>query len=207
MDLLAEIAAERLAVAEMLDSLTDEQWSTPSLAAGWTVKNVIAHLAMEWNYSIPKVAWRMLKARGNFDKVADQIAKADGAKYTTRQLADQVRSNLTHPFKPPGAGFEAPLSDWTIHGLDIRRPLGIEREIPADRLRVVLDTGVGPKARKFFGNDISGVRYSTSDMEWSHGDGPQVTGPAQDVALFLAGRRAGLDRLTGEGVATLQARG
>lgn len=207
MDLLAEIAAERLAVAEMLDSLTDEQWSTPSLAAGWTVKNVIAHLAMEWNYSIPKVAWRMLKARGNFDKVADQIAKADGAKYTTRQLADQVRSNLTHPFKPPGAGFEAPLSDWTIHGLDIRRPLGIERAIPADRLRVVLDTGVGPKARKFFGNDISGVRYSTSDMEWSHGDGPQVTGPAQDVALFIAGRRAGLDRLTGEGVATLQARG
>ena len=206
MDLLTEIAAERLAVADMLDSLTDEQWNTPSLSAGWTVKNVVAHLAMEWNYSIPKVAWKMLKARGNFDKVSDQIAKTDGAKYTTRQLADQVRANLTHPFKPPGAGYDAPLTDWVIHGLDIRRPLGIERDIPADRMRVVLDTGTGPKARKFFGNDISGVRYVASDLGWSHGDGPEVTGSAQDVGLFIAGRLAGLDRLTGEGVAVLRAR-
>ncbi len=206
MDLLTEIAAERLAVADMLDTLTDEQWSMPSLAAGWTIKNVIAHLAMEWNYSIPKIAWRMIKARGNFDKVSDQIAKADGAKFTNRQFVEQIRANLDHKFKPPGAGYDAPLSDWVIHGLDMRRPLGIERDISGDRLRVVLDTAIGPKARKFFGNDISGVRYEATDLDWSHGSGPLVSGPAQDIVLYLGGRRAGLERLGGDGLAVLRAR-
>lgn len=206
MDLLTEIAAERRAVADMLESFSDEQWDAPSLAAGWTSKNVIAHLLMEFRYSIPQIAWRMLKARGNFNKVADEIAKADAAKLSTGEMVALIRANLDHKFKPPGAGYDAPLSDWMIHGLDIRRPLGIEREIPADRVRVVLDTAAGPKARKFYGNDISGVRFEATDVDWTHGAGPTVTGPAQDIALVLSGRPAGFDRLSGDGVAVLRSR-
>ena len=40
------IAAERCQVADLFDTLSDEQWSTPSLCSGWTVRHVAAHLVM-----------------------------------------------------------------------------------------------------------------------------------------------------------------
>src|SRR5215813_4744604 len=39
------IHAERAALADDLDTLTDEQWTTPSLCTEWTVRHVVAHLA------------------------------------------------------------------------------------------------------------------------------------------------------------------
>ncbi len=206
MDLLTEIAAERRAVADMLESLTDDQWNTPSLSTGWTVRHVAAHLTMGFRYSVPKIAWQMLKARGDFNKVADRIARADGSKLSTAELVDIIRRNADNRFKPPGSGYEAPLSDVVVHGLDMRRPLGIERDIPFDRLVVVLRTAVEAKARKFYGNDISGVTYRATDGQWTFGTGPEVHGPAQDLALFLSGRRAGLERLAGDGLRVLESR-
>lgn len=38
--------SERRGLAELLASLTDEQWETPSLCAGWRVRDVAAHLAL-----------------------------------------------------------------------------------------------------------------------------------------------------------------
>ncbi len=206
MDLLTEIAVERRAVADMLESLTDTQWDTPTLSAGWTVHHVAAHLCMPFRYSLPKIMWRMVKARGDFNKVADQVAQADAAKLSTSELVEIIRRNADHKFKRPGAGYDAPLSDIVVHGLDIRRPLGIERDIPAERISVVLNSAAGPKARKFYGNDISGVTFRASDTGWTHGSGPEVTGPAQDLALFLSGRNAGLDRCNGDGLAVLKSR-
>ena len=88
MDLVAEIAHERRAVADMLESLTDEQWATPSLAQGWTVRNVAAHLVMPFRYSMPKVMWQMMKAKGDFNKVADRIARREAKAVSSRQIVD-----------------------------------------------------------------------------------------------------------------------
>ena len=40
------IAAERRALADLLDGLTPEQWEAPSLCAGWRVRDVAAHVAL-----------------------------------------------------------------------------------------------------------------------------------------------------------------
>ncbi|MFT8180273.1 maleylpyruvate isomerase N-terminal domain-containing protein, partial [Mycobacteroides chelonae] len=40
----AHIDAGRSGVADMLSSLTPEQWSVPSLCDGWTVRDVAVHL-------------------------------------------------------------------------------------------------------------------------------------------------------------------
>ena len=40
------IGSERRSLAEQLESLTDEEWETPSLCAGWRVRDVAAHLAL-----------------------------------------------------------------------------------------------------------------------------------------------------------------
>ena len=40
------IASERRSLAELLASLADEQWQTPSLCASWRVRDVAAHVAL-----------------------------------------------------------------------------------------------------------------------------------------------------------------
>lgn len=206
MDLVAEIAHERRAVADMLESLTDEQWATASLAQGWTVRNVAAHLVMPFRYSMPKIMWQMLKAKGDFNKAADRVARRDAQRLSSAEIVDLLRRNADHRFKPPGAEHDAPLSDIIVHGLDMRVPLGIERDIPTDRLRPVLDLAMLPKTQKFYGHDLSGVSFVATDMDWRSGSGPEITGTAQDLVLVSGGRRAGLDRVDGPGVEVLRAR-
>ena len=40
MEILTAIAAERRRIADLVESLTPEQLETPSLCAGWTVRQV-----------------------------------------------------------------------------------------------------------------------------------------------------------------------
>ena len=42
-DLWPLVQQERLRFADLLATLTPDDWTTPSLAAGWTVKDVAAH--------------------------------------------------------------------------------------------------------------------------------------------------------------------
>ena len=46
----------------------------------------------------------------------------------------------------------------------------------------------------------------TTILDWSHGTGPEVTGPAMPLLLAITGRSAGLGDLAGAGLATLQSR-
>ena len=41
-DIWTTVAAERGALADDLDGLSDEQWETPSLCTGWSVHDVLA---------------------------------------------------------------------------------------------------------------------------------------------------------------------
>ena len=40
------IEQERRSLADLLESLTDDQWNTPSLCQGWRVRDVAAHVAL-----------------------------------------------------------------------------------------------------------------------------------------------------------------
>jgi hypothetical protein len=59
---------------------------------------------------------------------------------------------------------------------------------------------VGTKRR------IEGLTLRATDADWSHGSGPEVSGPIMPLVMAMTGRRAALDNLTGDGVATLRAR-
>ena len=49
----------------------------------------------------------------------------------------------------------------------------------------------------------SGLHFVATDFDWSYGptDGPEVTGPAEDLLLAMCGRPVGLITLRGDGVA------
>jgi uncharacterized protein (TIGR03083 family) len=41
------IDEQRLSLAGLLEQLSDEEWRQPSLCAGWTVRDVAAHLTLQ----------------------------------------------------------------------------------------------------------------------------------------------------------------
>ena len=84
-----------------------------------------------------------------------------------------------------------------IHGLDITVGLGLDRQVPADRLRTVVD-GAGPKHVKYFGVDLDGVELHATDMDWTFGSGEPLYGTGQDLLLVLCGRRLAPGRLRGD---------
>jgi uncharacterized protein (TIGR03083 family) len=45
MDVVADLAAEQERLESLLESLTDEQWATESGAPGWSITDVVIHLA------------------------------------------------------------------------------------------------------------------------------------------------------------------
>ncbi len=53
---------------------------------------------------------------------------------------------------------------------------------------------------------IAGLRLVATDTDWSHGEGPEVRGPAEALLMATCGRRVALDDLQGPGLDTLRSR-
>ncbi|MEU9124003.1 maleylpyruvate isomerase family mycothiol-dependent enzyme [Streptomyces sp. NPDC048506] len=196
MDIKAAIAAERRELADLLDGLSDAQWDAPSLCAGWRVREVAAHMSMGFRYPLPKVAAELLKAGGNINKMADRLARKDATTAATHELADFLRDNAHHPWKPPVGGVAAALGHDVVHGLDITVALGLDRRVPAERLRVLLDN-VTLRSARFFGADLKGVELRADDLDWTFGTGAPLSGAAQDLLLVAFGRKVPEGRLRG----------
>jgi len=195
-EIRAAVAAERRAQVELYASLAEGDWDSPSLCAGWRVRDVLAHVTMPFRYSFPRVAWEIAKARGSFDRMADRRARIDARQLSTGQLWESLRDNVEHPWSPPGGGPLGALSHDVIHGLDVSTALGRDDAASPARVGMVL-AGLRPKQVAFFGVDLDGVELRADDLDWSCGRGEPVHGRAQDLLLLLCGRRLPAGRLTG----------
>ncbi|WP_190024434.1 maleylpyruvate isomerase family mycothiol-dependent enzyme [Streptomyces hiroshimensis] len=201
----AAIAAEREELADLFDELKAGQWDEPSLCAGWRVREVVAHMSMGFRLSLPATIGELVKARGNLHRMTDRVARRDVAARTTTELAAFLRDNAHHPWTPPVGGYTSALGHDVVHGLDVTVALGLDRRVPEDRLRILLDA-VRPSGLKFFGADISGVRLCAEDLDWSYGSGSPLYGTAQDLLLVTFGRRLPAGRLRGEPAGRFTAR-
>ncbi|MGH8791709.1 MAG: maleylpyruvate isomerase family mycothiol-dependent enzyme [Stackebrandtia sp.] len=193
----AAIAAERRELAAVLDSLDAKQWDAPTLCEGWRVRETTAHIVMPFRYSAPRFVWEMLRSKGNFNQMADRCAKRDAETLSAAELVAALGDNADHPWKPPGGGFAGALSHDVIHGLDITVALDLDRKVPLDRLRIILDS-TSTRQVKFFGVDLDGIELRADDLDWTYGSGTPVTGAAQDLLMALCGRKLPAGRLHGE---------
>jgi uncharacterized protein (TIGR03083 family) len=93
-----------------------------------------------------------------------------------------------------------------VHHQDIRRPLGRPRSIPEERLVAALDAT--PRLRSVFGarHRTRGLRFEATDVDWSWGDGPVVSGPGEALLLAMLGRSVAADDCDGPGLATFRER-
>ena len=200
-EIFTAIADERRRLADLASSFTDDQWATPSLCDGWTCRDVVAHLVVPLVVSIPAFGLAMLRARGNFDRANIAMTAKVAGSYS--DLPKTLRDRADKRFTPPGQGPRAPLTDTLVHGLDIRRPLGIAADFEPDRVREVLDFLVDNAGKNIFGTTPTTVRWVATDLDWTGGDGPVVEGPAESLMLVLSGRVAGVADLSGDGVGRL----
>jgi uncharacterized protein (TIGR03083 family) len=196
---------ERSALADELATFDDSQWEAQSLCAEWKVRHVVGHLVGGADVKTGPFLAGMLKSGMNFNRYIGREGLALGTA-PPEELLRQFRQTIGMRHTPPGAKPEIVLTDLVCHCGDIRRPTGITRSVPEATLLTVADTvkGIGfpIQAKK----RVAGLRLSATDSDWSVGDGPSVEGPLASLILVMAGRKAPLEDLSGEGTPTLQAR-
>ena len=196
-DLQPAIAAEFLALADLLESATGAQWDTPSLCAGWRVREVIAHMTMAARYPEDKFMAELRRCNFDFGRLSNEIASRDAGLPTSQLVAD-LRSEVMQHWTPPGGGYHGALNHVVIHGLDVTLPLGVPRRTPDDTIRVVLEDLTTGGVHAHFGTSIEGRSLQATDLDWSYGSGCVLRGKAEDLALVLCGRTVPAGRIEGE---------
>jgi len=205
MDTWQALDEERSALADDLATLDDSQWNAQSLCSEWKVRHVVGHLIGGADVKTGPFLVGMLKSGMSFNRCMAREALSIGAA-APDELLGQFRKTIGTRRTPPGASPEIMLTDLVCHSADIRRPTGLTRSVPeatlstvADRVRLI---GFPLQAKK----RVVGLSMSATDSDWSVGDGPSVEGPLASLILVMAGRKAPLEDLSGEGMQTLQAR-
>ncbi|WP_454296176.1 maleylpyruvate isomerase family mycothiol-dependent enzyme [Salana multivorans] len=213
------VHAERTALAADLAAVPGERWATPSLLPGWDVHDVVAHLVDTALTTRISFVWRMLRARGDFDRDNEVGIRAQRRETPAGTLAAlQATAALT---RTPPAPLATRLVEAVVHGEDVRRPLGITHHYPSDAVAAALAyqlttaVGMGGGRERVAGlrlvvdgeggpSDASGERDASIRRPIDDdAAAPLVTGPALELLLAVSGRPAAIH---GPGAARLLAR-
>jgi uncharacterized protein (TIGR03083 family) len=200
---------EMASISDLAHGLSGAQWDHASLCDGWRVRDVISHMCLGYTTPMPVMVAKVAKAGFNVDKASKVESIAFGSSHSAAEILaifdtihrQNIRRGIARIIKA-----QEGLVDHLVHHQDIRRPLGLPRAMPEDRLRAALDVVPGLAGFVKAKQRTAGLRLVAEDLDWSHGDGPEVRGTGEDVLLVATGRRAALDELKGEGVDTLRQR-
>lgn len=203
-DLMSLAIQERADLLALLQKLAPAQWEAPTLCSKWRVRDVAIHIVSYEELSKAALAGAFLRGGLRVNTI-NQIAlnryqSLDSDGIIALVARSQRPRGLTAAMKGGIA-----LTDGTIHHQDIRRALGMPRTIPQERLAPVLDFSLGAPTLPAKKNQ-RGLKLIATDLDWSHGDGPQVRGPGEALLMAVAGRAQAVDELEGEGFETLRQR-
>ncbi|MGN9844935.1 maleylpyruvate isomerase family mycothiol-dependent enzyme [Nonomuraea sp. H19] len=199
------VTNERMSLCDLLEQLDDAEWATPSLCAGWTVKDVVAHLTTTTRTTALDMVTGMARARGDFHRMTDRRARKRSQTLTPAELIAQLRQSATSPRRMPGSGPLDPLVDLLVHGQDIARPLHRDRPLPEGPAVAALTYVAG---NRFYDAParLADLHLIATDVDWTSGRGQEIRGTAGDLLLVATGRPAGLAGLSGPGMDVLTAR-
>ena len=198
------IHAERAALAAELADLTEQRWAIQSLCHRFTVREVLAHMTA--GASLNPVRWMagVIRCRFDFDRQVDlRLAEQMGA--TPAETLARFRRVITSTTKPP-VPIVAMLGETIVHGEDIRRPLGIERDYPVTTLTAVADYYQGSDLPVLTKKRARGLRLTATDGPFTAGAGPHVSGTTLALIMAMSGRAPYCAELNGDGVTILRER-
>jgi uncharacterized protein (TIGR03084 family) len=145
MTIFDDLVAEQDRLEGILGGLDEAAWLAPSAAAGWSVADVVLHLAQSEEAVAASVAGASLRAGAaagaGVDEIMDQLVRAERAspgaifqrwRQARRMAVDALRgadpqqqlSWVEAPLKPATLATTRLAEHWA-HGLDITGPLGI----------------------------------------------------------------------------------
>lgn len=206
-EMWVEIDRARTELVSTLADLTPEQWATPSLCDGWTVRDVAGHLTM-LGMSTIQLAGLATRHPGGTNALIRNGSRTIARRSSTAELTTKIRALIGNRHTFPWLGVAEVHLDILAHTLDITQPLGIDPGLPVAHLEVAADNTLavlgGRKGKVFARLPLERVTLRADDTGWTHGAGPEVSGRMQDLFLVVTGRRAGLDGVTGPGVAALR---
>lgn len=195
---------ERADLLRTLRGLTPDQWDHPTLCTGWSVRDLVAHVVDYDMAGWPGTMRRLLDSRGDLD-----AANRAGHVLRGTLHPGDLLCELTDHLEPRGLtamfGSRIGLLDALVHHQDIRRPLGMPRTIPRERIVPALAFARHAHAAGIPGR-ISGLSLDATDVGWRAGRGPVVRGPAEALLLCMAGRDVALDEVEGTGAIVLRER-
>nr|WP_090346450.1 maleylpyruvate isomerase family mycothiol-dependent enzyme [Mycolicibacterium malmesburyense]CRL79049.1 hypothetical protein CPGR_05099 [Mycolicibacterium malmesburyense] len=194
--------AERTDLASFLAELTPEEWHHPSLCTRWTVKDVVAHVI---SYEELGTAGLIKRFAKGMVINANQVGVDEFSGLSPEDLLAYLKRHLYPSGLTARLGGTIGFVDGTVHHQDIRRALNRPRTIPAERLDRILPLIPG-NPRLGAGRRIRGLRLRATDVDWTHGQGAEVTGPGEALMMAMTGRPAALADLAGPGKDTLAQR-
>ncbi len=188
------IHAERAALADDLAGLTTEEWTTTSLCTELTVREVLAHLTS--SASLTPLRWMagVIRCRFDFDKqVAMRLAEQLGD--SPAETLARFRSVITSTTKPP-LPVLAMLGETIVHGTDIRKPLGVQRNHPIETLTRTAEYYASTDQVVLAKGRIGGLRLEATDGPFTTGIGALVKGPTLALIMAMTGRTTFNDHLS-----------
>ncbi|GLZ31621.1 hypothetical protein Lesp02_38090 [Lentzea sp. NBRC 105346] len=199
------IDEQRASFADMLESLSDIEWTYPSLCDAWTVRDVAAHVSYAPYASVGEVLKGFVKARGSFNRMVRDLSIDAARRTSTEDMIAMLRQAVGYHRLAPGQKLKDCLMDIIVHGQDVALPLGRQRPIPLEPAVVAADhmwqMGFPFHTQK----RLRGMRLVATDVDWSVGEGAEVRGPIGALLVLLTGRTATVPQLTGDGVPALLA--
>ena len=201
------VHAERAALAADLADLPAAAWATPSLCAGLSVREVLAHLTAGATLSFPRWFAGVLRHRFDFDAQVQMRLREQLGDSATETLT-RFRAAIDRSTTPLGrrGSAEFMLAETVVHAEDIRRPLGLDRPYAETVLRTVAEFYAGTDLAVPAKSRIAGLHLTATDTPFTTGAGPAVTGPTIALIMAMTGRGAHLAELDGDGVAVLRER-
>ena len=204
LDIWPVVHAERKSLASDMSGLPSERWSTQSLCTGWTVRDVLAHMTATAKVTPANFFPKLIGSGLSFERMQSKDIAAESGDSPADTLAG-FESVVTSTKRPPGPPATM-LGETILHSEDIRRALGLEHDYPIDAVVQVADFYKGSNLILGTKRRISGLGLRATDTDWTHGSGPEVSGPMLSLLVAMTGRKAALEDLSGEGVETLRSR-
>jgi uncharacterized protein (TIGR03083 family) len=181
----AAIDTERAGLADLLEGLTPQQWTAPSLCDGWMVRDVAAHLTHSHMAPL-KAMIEAVKSGFRFDPMIKRLGIEDTR--SQAQIVAALRAMVGSRRKVPITTDRDPLMDILVHTQDITVPLGIDRPMPMAAAVEVAHHLWRMRFPMHPAGRLAGMRLVATDADFAVGEGLEVRAPIRDVVMILAGR-------------------
>ncbi|HET9872733.1 MAG TPA: maleylpyruvate isomerase family mycothiol-dependent enzyme [Propionibacteriaceae bacterium] len=180
------IDTERMELANVLESLPQAAWDTPSLCEGWRVRDVGAHLALS-HARLRDMVRPAIRSGFRYNAMTRYAAIC--SPLTHEQIVATLRAFVGSRRRVSFVTELEPLLDILVHSQDICMPLGIDHPMPVDAAVAAANRVLSIRGPMRLWERPQGLRLVASDADWAYGVGEVREAPMQAHLLTLTGRQ------------------